>query len=127
MISSHILPELADICNKIGIIEKGELVVNTDVDDVMRQVRQQTVLQIDVAGKVAGGRDAAGKLLEQSDLVEKVEEADDLLRVTLVPGEHDYSTLAKLLLDNGHALTRLNEEEINLETAFMTLTKGITS
>ena len=68
MISSHILPELADICNKIGIIEKGELIVNTDVDDVMRQVRQQTVLQIDVAAD----RDAAGKLLEQHDLVEKV-------------------------------------------------------
>ncbi len=123
MISSHILPELADICNKIGIIEKGELIVNTDVDDVMRQVRQQTVLLIDVRTD----RDAAGKLLEQHDLVEKVEESDDALRVTLVEGEHDYSILAKLLIDNGHALTRLSEEEINLETAFMTLTKGITS
>ena len=39
MISSHILPELADICNKIGIIERGELIVNADVADVMRQVR----------------------------------------------------------------------------------------
>ncbi len=127
MISSHILPELADICNKVGIIEKGELIVNTDVDDVMRQVRQQTVLLIDVRAD----RDAAGKLLEQHDLVEKVEataeETDNALRITLLPGEHDYSVLAKLLLDNGHALTRLNEEEINLETAFMTLTKGITS
>ncbi len=123
MVSSHILPELADICNKIGIIERGELIVNTDVDDVMRQVRGQTVLLIDVAGD----RDAAGKLLEQDDLVEKVEESDPCLRVTLVEGDHDYSTLAKLLLENGHALTRLNEEEINLETAFMTLTKGITS
>ena len=123
MVSSHILPELADICNKIGIIERGELIVNTDVDDVMRQVRGQTVLLIDVAGD----RDAAGKLLEQDDLVEKVEESDPCLRVTLVEGNHDYSTLAKLLLENGHALTRLNEEEINLETAFMTLTKGITS
>ncbi|NOY30254.1 MAG: ABC transporter ATP-binding protein [Planctomycetes bacterium] len=123
MVSSHILPELADICNKIGIIERGELIVNSDVEDVMRQVRQQTVLQIDVAGD----RDAAGKLLEQDDLVEKVEETDALLRVTLIAGDHDFSTLARLLLDNGHALTRLNEEEINLETAFMTLTKGITS
>ena len=32
MVSSHILPELADICNKIGIIERGELLVNADVD-----------------------------------------------------------------------------------------------
>jgi len=123
MVSSHILPELADICNKIGIIERGELIVNAEVADVMRQVRQQTVLIVDVGGD----RDAAGKLLEQHDLVEKVEASEEGLRVTLVSGDHDYSTLAKLLLDNGHALTRLSEEEINLETAFMTLTKGITS
>jgi ABC-2 type transport system ATP-binding protein len=123
MVSSHILPELADICNKIGIIERGELIVNADVDDVMKQVRQQTVLQVDVSTD----RDAAGKLLEQSPIVEKVEVDKAGLRVTLVSGDHDFSQLARLLLDNGHALTKLTEEEINLETAFMTLTKGITS
>src|SRR5215813_2568782 len=48
MISSHILPELADICNKIGIIERGKLIVNTDVEQVMQQVRRQTVLHIGV-------------------------------------------------------------------------------
>jgi ABC-2 type transport system ATP-binding protein len=123
MVSSHILPELADICNKIGIIERGELIVNSDVADVMRQVRQQTVLRIDVAGD----RDAAARLLEEHDLVEAIEIDDQGLRATLVKGDHDYSLLSRLLVENGHALTRLNEEEINLETAFMTLTKGITS
>src|SRR5258708_24548915 len=44
MVSSHILPELADICNKIGIIERGGLLVNSDVGEVMRQVRGQTIL-----------------------------------------------------------------------------------
>ncbi len=123
MVSSHILPELADICNKIGIIERGELIVNADVADVMKQVRQQTVLKIDVSTD----REAAGKLLEQHATVEKVENDKQGLRVTLIAGDHDYSQLARLLLDNGHSLTRLSEEEINLETAFMTLTKGITS
>jgi ABC-2 type transport system ATP-binding protein len=123
MVSSHILPELADICNKIGIIERGELIVNADVDDVMKQVRQQTVLKIDVSTD----REAAGKLLEAHAMVETVEVDKSGLRVTLTPGDHDFSQLARLLLDNGHALTRLGEEEINLETAFMTLTKGITS
>jgi ABC-2 type transport system ATP-binding protein len=123
MVSSHILPELADICNKIGIIERGELIVNADVDDVMKQVRQQTVLKIDVSTD----REAAGKLLESHGIVEKVEVDKTGLRVTLANGDHDFSQLARLLLDNGHALTRLGEEEINLETAFMTLTKGITS
>ncbi|QEG36589.1 ABC transporter ATP-binding protein [Bythopirellula goksoeyrii] len=123
MVSSHILPELADICNKIGIIERGELIVNADVADVMKQVRQQSVLKIDVSDD----REAAAKLLEQHEMVEKVEVGKQGLRVTLIPGDHDYSQLARLLLDNGLSLTQLGEEEINLETAFMTLTKGITS
>lgn len=123
MVSSHILPELADICNKIGIIERGELIVNADVDDVMKQVRQQTVLKIDVATN----REAAAKVLEEHPMVESVEVDKHDLRVTLVSGDHDVSQLARLLLDNGHSLTKLTEEEINLETAFMTLTKGITS
>ena len=50
MVSSHILPELADVCNKIGIIERGELIVNADVADVMKQVRQQMVLKVGVNG-----------------------------------------------------------------------------
>ena len=123
MVSSHILPELADICNKIGIIERGELIVNSDVADVMRQVRKQSVLRIDVAGD----RDAAARLLEEHDIVEAIEIDDQGLRATLITGDHDYSLLSRLLVENGHALTRFNEEEINLETAFMTLTKGITS
>ncbi len=49
MVSSHILPELADICNKIGIIERGELLVNADVEAVMHQVRRQTILNVGVA------------------------------------------------------------------------------
>src|ERR1700690_1008037 len=46
MVSSHILPELADICNKVGIIERGELLVNANVSEVMRKVRPQPVLHI---------------------------------------------------------------------------------
>src|SRR6185369_3842252 len=50
MVSSHILPELADICNKIGIIERGELVFNDTVDALLKKVRPHTVLNIGVAG-----------------------------------------------------------------------------
>ena len=123
MVSSHILPELADICNKVGIIERGELHYNDTVDELMKLVRQQTVLRIGIAGD----NDPAAALIEQASYVEKVEAHDGQLRVTLVVGEHDYSELSKALVDAGHRLTRLTEEEINLETAFMALTKGITS
>ena len=43
LVSSHILPELADICNKIGIIERGKLLFDGDVQSAIRQVRQHTV------------------------------------------------------------------------------------
>src|SRR5579872_1754357 len=48
LISSHILPELADFCNKIGIIEKGEMIVAGDVNDIIRQVRGHHTLEIRV-------------------------------------------------------------------------------
>jgi ABC-2 type transport system ATP-binding protein len=123
MVSSHILPELADICNKVGILERGELIVNADVADVMRRVRRQTVLCIDVAGD----RAAAAKLLEGHKLVDRVETGKKHLTVTLVDGQQDYSDLASVLVAAGHKLTLLKEDELNLETAFMALTKGITS
>src|SRR5689334_1824824 len=49
LVSSHILPELADICNKIGIIERGQLLFDGDVDSAIRQVRKRTTYVIAVA------------------------------------------------------------------------------
>jgi len=123
MVSSHILPELADICNKIGIIERGELIVNANVDEVMRQVRQHTI--IDIA--VVGDRDVAAKLLQSHEIVSRVEDGGDYLKVILADRDSDYSQLATVLITAGHKLTMFREEEINLETAFMELTKGITA
>jgi ABC-2 type transport system ATP-binding protein len=123
MVSSHILPELADVCNKIGIIERGELLINTAVADVMKQVRRQTVLNVAVADDLA----AAEKVLAAHELVDRVERHEKHLVVTLTDGQLDYSDLATVLVRAGHKLTMFKEDEINLETAFMALTKGITA
>ncbi|MBI3839082.1 MAG: ABC transporter ATP-binding protein [Planctomycetia bacterium] len=123
MVSSHILPELADICNKIGIIERGELLINADVEQVMKQVRRQTILNIAVAEKT----EAAARLLQDHPAVEKIDMQNNLLVVTLVPHASDYSQLATLLVQAGFKLSLFKEDELNLETAFMALTKGITS
>jgi ABC-2 type transport system ATP-binding protein len=123
MVSSHILPELADICNKIGIIEQGKLLINEEVSAVMRRVRRQPLLHVGVFGSP----EAAAKLLERHDLVDRIEIRDGRLLVTLKEGTQDYSTLPTLLIQAGHRLTMFKEDEINLETAFMALTKGITA
>lgn len=135
MVSSHILPELADICNKIGIIERGELIVNADVADVMKQVREQMVLKVDVAQQDGKTRAGAAELLSTHPLVERVETPDKddegrpsgPLSVTLKAEATDASPIAQALFEGGYGLTLLKEDEINLETAFMTLTQGITS
>ncbi len=121
MVSSHILPELADVCNKIGIIERGKLEVNASVADVMKQVRQQTVLHL----AVKENPDGAARLLEQQPIVESVDIRAGQIVVSLQPSVEDYSDLPSLLITEGYKLTLFREEEINLETAFLTLTKGI--
>jgi ABC-2 type transport system ATP-binding protein len=123
LVSSHILPELADICNKIGIIEQGCLLVNGEVTDVMKQVRTDIVLNIAVAERMT---DAAG-LLEGQPEVESVHDKNGVLVVKLNEGINQYSFLASRLIEQGYELTLFKEDEINLETAFMHLTKGITS
>lgn len=123
MVSSHILPELADICNKIGIIEQGKLIVNGSVADVMKQVRQQMILKVAVAGDMS----AALEIVRQNPTVESATIEGNAMTVTLLPEINDPGDLAAALVHAGHRLTLLKEDEINLETAFMTLTEGITS
>jgi ABC-2 type transport system ATP-binding protein len=123
LVSSHILPELADICNKIGIIEQGCLLVNGEVTEVMKQVRTDIVLNIAVAERMTD----ASTMLESQPEVESVLEKNGVLVVKLNEGVNQYSFLAGRLVEQGYELTLFKEDEINLETAFMHLTKGITS
>ncbi|CAN5842820.1 ABC transporter ATP-binding protein [soil metagenome] len=123
LVSSHILPELADICKKIGIIEQGQLLVNGAVTDVMKQVRTDIVLNVTVSDRQT---DAANYLEAQPE-VESVQDKSGTLVVKLNTGVIEYSFLARKLIEEGYDLTTFKEDEINLETAFMHLTKGITS
>jgi ABC-2 type transport system ATP-binding protein len=121
IVSSHILPELADICNKIGIIDRGVMNVNAEVAEVMKRVKQRTVLHIEVTGDC----DAAAKVLEGHPAVDTIETRNGRLVVSLHPGIEDYSELPTKLIQAGHRLKLFREEEINLESAFMALTKGM--
>ncbi|MGH6931491.1 MAG: hypothetical protein ACREEE_03550, partial [Dongiaceae bacterium] len=115
-----------DICNKIGIIERGKLLFDGDVESAIRQVRQRSVLTVGVAD----GRNGEAKgLLEQHSSVESIDHKmpDDVLIVTLREGISDGSALAEILVRNGYRLKMIKEEEIDLEDVFMGITKGITN
>jgi ABC-2 type transport system ATP-binding protein len=121
LISSHILPELADLCNTVGIIERGELLYSGPVADIVKRARTGTVLHI----AVAQNQELAAALLSQDPNVENVAPNNGQLEVALKTGITDYTFIPQRLVQNGFKLTLLKEEEVNLETAFMRLTKGM--
>jgi ABC-2 type transport system ATP-binding protein len=126
LLSSHILPELADICNKIGIIERGKLLFDGDVQTAIQKVRQRTRMTV----MVGDGRNPEAKqVLEKQTGIDEVEHKtqDDYLLVTLGEGVQDGSFIADSLIKNGFRLKMLREEAVNLEDVFMGITKGITN
>lgn len=121
LISSHILPELADLCNTVGIIEQGELLYSGPVADIVRKARGGIVIHVGVTR----GADQAAALLQEQTEIESIARNNGMIMVSLKNGVGDYSFIASRLIGAGFQLNLLKEEEVNLETAFMRLTKGL--
>ncbi len=120
IVSSHILPELADVCTRVGMIEKGIMLVDDYVADVMKKSREAIILQIEVTTN----HEKAAALIGQMSDVANVEMVGTRIDVTLKKGVEDYSLIPSALIESGFKLKLFREEELNLETAFMMLTKG---
>ena len=121
IISSHILHELAELCTTVGIIERGELLFHGSIDEIIRRVKTATRLHI----RVTEQQDLAALLLQRAKGIKNVETVDGRLMVELERRTHDFSGIARLLLDNNFKIREIKEEDVNLETAFMRLTKGM--
>ncbi len=124
LISSHILPELADLCNKVGIIEQGKLVFTGSVQEILDRARVGRILVIGVADRAG---EAAGLLRDVAGVVKVQQPVDGSrdIRVMLDAQEGAPSKVASRLVAGGFGLTKLEEEKVDLETAFMHLTKGL--
>ncbi|MEE9403534.1 MAG: ABC transporter ATP-binding protein [Algisphaera sp.] len=130
LISSHILLELAELCDVVGIIEQGELKFTGTMDDLLTRAKQAggeaAVLTVAVAGRTA----QAAAAIQALPGVIAVEPKNGHLRVSVTPSQAPKAIapaamIAKTLVEGGFSLTRLDEEQVNLETAFMRLTKGL--
>ncbi len=121
IISSHILHELAELCTTVGIIEQGQLLYHGAIADIIRKVKTGTKLVV----RVTEQQDLAALLLEKTRGIKGVQQVDGQIIVELEKQTHDFTPLTKLLLDNNFRIREIKEEEVNLETAFMRLTKGM--
>jgi ABC-2 type transport system ATP-binding protein len=118
LISSHILSELRNMCNKIGIIEQGSMIYSGTIDEALERSRTSRRLEI----RLTDGLEKASQLLGERDEILQVEIEGECLWAEIDPTIDDHSFVAEALVQNGHRILTLREEEILLEDAFIKLT-----
>ena len=121
MISSHILSELEEMCDRVGIIEHGKLIFEGTIEDIRARVGASTKLRVKVATDTAR---AAEALLALPAVREVTQQGDQLL-VTLHDGQTANAMIARTLVQQNFDLVSLVPEQIKLDDAFLQLTKGL--
>jgi ABC-2 type transport system ATP-binding protein len=132
LISSHILHELAELCNTVGIIERGELLFSGSVNDILKRAKVGHVIHVGVAERMEA---ACQVLTTMPGVTEaKVVHGDGTAAggaERLIHVAYDdrmggvFTDIPNVLVNNGFRMTHFQEEPVNLETAFMRLTKGL--
>ncbi len=128
VISSHILHELAELCNTIGIIEQGQLIFSGPVSEIMSKASMGLVVHITVDDRA----EQAAQLLAQVNGITQVDisqhNGSPRIDITIDPDSGlMVSELPSRLIAQGFRLASMQQEQVNLETAFMRLTKGLVS
>jgi ABC-2 type transport system ATP-binding protein len=128
IISSHILHELSELCNTIGIIEQGKLIFSGLMSEVMARASMGLVVHITVEERI----EQAAALLAQVHGITQVDVSQHngvrRIDVTIDPESGlIVSELPNRLITKGFRISAIQQEEVNLETAFMRLTKGLVS
>ncbi|MGF1571704.1 MAG: ABC transporter ATP-binding protein [Sumerlaeia bacterium] len=122
LISSHILTELADFCNKVGIMERGNLQYAGDVREITEQLRGAKIVEVKVK---AGFEQQAEEVFMNSGKVTEVQRDGSVLQIHMPLDFDDDDFVSDTLVANGIKFTSIRELEIDLEDVFMKLTKGI--
>ncbi|PWW27404.1 ABC-2 type transport system ATP-binding protein [Cytobacillus oceanisediminis] len=123
LISSHILPELAEMCDIIGIIDQGKLVAKGSVADIQAQLRGERLIIV----KVHEGIEEAISFFEDDHNVSKLSALEDGLSFQFIyrgTAEEQTAMLKKAVLNN-LGITSFSEVETDLEDVFMEITKGV--
>ncbi len=116
ILSTHILPEVQMVCNRVQIIRQGELVFNESIDDLNKRMRSGSLL-------LAFNKPPAADILQAIDLVEAVEMlADGRFRVHFNPDASPAETIVRMSVEQSWGLTELTPETRSLEQIFVQLT-----
>jgi ABC-2 type transport system ATP-binding protein len=125
VVSSHILAELAELCDSVGIIEQGKLVASGSLEEVRRQAAQGRMLHLRVLSDVA----AAETALRDRPGVGEVfvtggEGSGGTLEAEFSGDDEAIADLLGALLARGVRVLSFTETTSDLEEVFLRLTQG---
>ncbi len=122
ILSTHILSEAANTCQRVIIINRGKLVAVDSPENLTRRVKQADTLMISVRGAGAAAQAAIAQLAGVSK-AELVSEQEGVARLRVE--SNNLSTreaIARALVEGGYGLLELREVELTLEEIFLSLT-----
>jgi ABC-2 type transport system ATP-binding protein len=122
-VSSHILPELADFCNVVGIMEKGRLVVAGRVNDIVQKLEGHAVIDVRIVGDASQSQKALQVLAGHPRIKETRLEAGHL-EIEWTGSHEELPALLHSLVQSGVAVATFAQRSADLEDVFMKVTKG---
>jgi ABC-2 type transport system ATP-binding protein len=120
LLSSHILPEVAQICERVLIINKGQIVATDTPSNLTRQLQKSAEISIEIHGESSGVIEA----LEGLDGVQKVTAHDGNSARLIVDTDRSRDLrpeIARLVVDQGVDLLELKLVDLSLEEIFVQL------
>ena len=126
LISSHILPELSEMCDSLTIIDHGKLVFSGAVDALSRHMRGNADVCLTLLPGDAEAVPAAAALLKQYPGVTGLRRGDDdhTLFIAYEGGEDGMADMLRALLQGGARVTGFHRPPMNLEKVFMEVTQN---
>jgi ABC-2 type transport system ATP-binding protein len=123
LISSHILPELAEMCDTLGIIDGGKLVAEGSVSDIQAKLQGEKMIIV----KMMEGLEQAITFFEDDPYVSKLIRRDEenLLQFIYRGSSEEQTLLLKKAILHQLPIISFSEVETNLEDVFMEITRGV--
>lgn len=127
IISSHILPELAEMCTSIGIMEHGKLITSGSVEEIMQHANsmQPIKMKATISGMdKAEAQQHISDLLKEQAYVSKVQFTEDEIIISYGGDESASAALLKYLIDKDVVVSQFYREKEDLESLFLQITGG---
>ncbi len=125
LVTSHILPELSRICDRVAILTHGKLRAFGTLDEIMSQVSQRRLFEVELSteDQIDVTCDIARRHVEpDSDVAGSATEL--IVRFHTVKSDEEMGQLLAELIQSGVKVTQFREMPSDLEDAFLSVTRA---